>query len=37
MLVAPHFREDALIQAAAAYQRAVDWPALTGAPGVPRL
>jgi amidase len=30
MLVAPHFREDTLIQAAAAYQRAVDWPALVG-------
>jgi amidase len=25
MLVAPHFREDALLRAAAAYQRAVDW------------
>jgi len=26
--VAPHFREDTLIQAAAAYQRSVDWKAL---------
>jgi Asp-tRNA(Asn)/Glu-tRNA(Gln) amidotransferase A subunit family amidase len=32
--VAPSFREDTLIQAAAAYERAVDWAALigTGAP-----
>ena len=28
MLVAPYFREDALIQAAAAYQQSVDWAAL---------
>jgi len=28
MLVASHFREDALIQTAAAYQRSVDWSAL---------
>jgi len=28
MLVAPHFREDALLQAAAAYQQSVDWAAL---------
>jgi len=28
MLVAPHFREDTLIQAAATYQRLVDWKAL---------
>ena len=34
MLVAPYFREDTLIQAAAAYQRSVDWAALiaTAAP-----
>jgi amidase len=32
MLVAPHFREDALLQAAAAYQRAVDWDALLAVP-----
>ncbi len=30
MLVAPYFREDALLQAASAYQHAVDWPALVG-------
>jgi len=29
MLVAPHFREDVLLQAAHAYQQLVDWPALT--------
>jgi len=28
MLVAPHFRDDTLLQAAAAYQRSVDWAAL---------
>jgi amidase len=32
MLVAPHFREDTLIQAAAAFQRSVDWPALISPP-----
>ena len=32
MLVAPYFREDTLIQAAAAYQRAVDWSALLATP-----
>ena len=30
MLVAPHFREDVLLQAAAAYQRSVDWARLIG-------
>jgi amidase len=33
MLVAPHFREDTLLQAAAAYQRSVDWAALLATPG----
>jgi amidase len=33
MLVAPYFREDALLQAAAAYQRSVDWDALIAVPG----
>jgi amidase len=33
MLVAPHFREDALLQAAAAYQQAVDWDSLLAVPG----
>jgi amidase len=39
MLVAPYFREDALLQAAAAYQGAVDWKALisTPEPSVPRV
>ena len=32
MLVAPYFREDTLIQAAAAYQQSVDWAALISAP-----
>ena len=34
MLVAPHFREDTLLQAAATYQRSVDWATLisTGGP-----
>ena len=32
MLVAPHFREDVLLQAAAAYQRSVDWGSLIGTP-----
>ena len=32
MLVAPYFREDTLLQAAAAYQHAVDWPALISTP-----
>jgi amidase len=38
MLVAPYFREDTLIQAAAAYQQSVDWAALiaTPGPGAPR-
>ena len=35
MLVAPHFREDTLIQAAATYQQAVDWAALIS-PSAPR-
>jgi amidase len=35
MLVAPHFREDVLFQAAGAYQQSVDWAALTSAPGPP--
>jgi Asp-tRNA(Asn)/Glu-tRNA(Gln) amidotransferase A subunit family amidase len=33
MLVAPHFREDTLLQVAAAYQRSVDWTALLATPG----
>ncbi len=33
MLVAPYFREDTLIQAAAAYQQSVDWAALIATPG----
>ena len=32
MLVAPHFREDVLLQAAAAYQQSVDWPSLIRTP-----
>ena len=32
MLVAPHFREDLLFQAASAYQQSVDWAALTSVP-----
>ncbi len=32
MLVAPHFREDTLLQAAAAHQRSVDWAALLTTP-----
>jgi Asp-tRNA(Asn)/Glu-tRNA(Gln) amidotransferase A subunit family amidase len=28
MLVAPYFREDRLLQAAAAYQQSVDWKSL---------
>ena len=35
MLVAPNFREDTLIRAAAAYQEAVDWGALIAAPAEP--
>ena len=37
MLVAPHFREDALLQAAAAYQRSVDWAALISVSPAPVL
>jgi Asp-tRNA(Asn)/Glu-tRNA(Gln) amidotransferase A subunit family amidase len=33
MLVAPYFREDTLLQTAAAYQRSVDWDALIAVPG----
>ena len=33
MLVAPHFREDTLLQAAAAYQESVDWATLISTPG----
>jgi Asp-tRNA(Asn)/Glu-tRNA(Gln) amidotransferase A subunit family amidase len=36
MLVAPYFREDTLLQAAAAYQQSVDWSALLGTPAAPR-
>jgi amidase len=32
MLVAPYFREDALLQAAAAYQQSVDWATLLATP-----
>ena len=32
MLVAPYFREDVLLQAAAAYQQSVDWTGLISAP-----
>jgi amidase len=32
MLVAPHFKEDVLLQAAAAYQHSVDWAALISTP-----
>ena len=32
MLVAPHFREDTLLQAAAAHQRSVDWAGLLATP-----
>jgi amidase len=32
MLVAPYFREDALLQAAAAYQQSVDWKSLISTP-----
>ena len=36
MLVAPYFREDTLLQAAAAYQQSVDWAALIATPGASR-
>jgi Asp-tRNA(Asn)/Glu-tRNA(Gln) amidotransferase A subunit family amidase len=32
MLVAPYFREDALLQAAATYQQSVDWKSLLSTP-----
>ena len=35
MLVAPHFREDVLLQAAHAYQQSVDWASLTAIPPRP--
>ena len=33
-LVAPHFREDVLLQAAYAYEQSVDWAALIRVPAI---
>jgi hypothetical protein len=33
-MVAPHFREDTLLQVAAAHQRSVDWAALLATPAL---
>lgn len=33
MLVAPYFRDDVLLQAAAAYQQSVAWKSLISTPG----